>query len=308
MNNGWPNQAIRCMHAILDRFVAEVRVANPAIETTRSHVQPRNLDEFPPLDCDMYLSSGGPGSPFEGQDDPWYVEYRSFLDGLAEDNAARHDVARKILLICHSFEIATAHFGIAEVVKRSNRKFGIQPAYMTEAGMASPLLNVFGDRLFAWENRNFHAVNVNTRLLKSLGGEVWARESRDGKSKGEAILAFKVAHGIEAVQFHPEADRRAVLTWLLRPDQRAATIEAFGELTYQRMLKTINDPMRMARTLALLIPRWLVRQFNLLAPSRDWKPIPMPVHDLQSAQAAFGVEDPNNANGAAAEQPTVHGA
>lgn len=59
----------------------------------------------------------------------------------------------------------------------------------------------------------------------------------------------------------------------------AAVIEAFGEVTYRRMLKTLDDPQRLARTYALLIPGWLVRSFNALAPARGWNPLPEPHHD-----------------------------
>jgi hypothetical protein len=149
---------------------------------------------------------------------------------------------------------------------------------------------MFADRLFAWENRNYQAIDIDAARLAALGGEVWARESRDGKSKGEGVLAMRFAPTIEGVQFHPEADRRAALAWLLKPDQKAATIASFGAVTYERMLKTLGDPQRLARTLALLIPTWAARQFNALAPSRGWNPIAPPRYDPETAAATFAAE------------------
>ena len=34
------------------------------------HVSPRDKDEPPPDDCDLYISSGGPGSPYDGDGKP----------------------------------------------------------------------------------------------------------------------------------------------------------------------------------------------------------------------------------------------
>ena len=68
----------------------------------------------------------------------------------------------------------------------------------------------------------------------------------------------------------------------------AKVVEAYGELTYRRMLTTLDDPMRLARTFALLIPGWLARRFNALAPSRGWNPVEPPVWD-EAAQAAFSI-------------------
>ena len=45
------------------------------------------------------------------------------------------------------------------------------------------------------------------------------------------------------------------------------------------MLKTIDDPTRLARTYNLLLPGWLSRQFNALAFGRGWNPIADPSYD-----------------------------
>jgi hypothetical protein len=54
------------------------------------------------------------------------------------------------------------------------------------------------------------------------------------------------------------------------PEQRSAAVAAYGELTYERMRKSLNDPKRIDRTFHTLIPGWLVRQFNRLAPKKGW--------------------------------------
>jgi homoserine O-succinyltransferase/O-acetyltransferase len=172
------------------------------------------------------------------------------------------------------------HFKIAAIEPRSERKFGVMPIYTTPEGQTHPLLRAFGDRLFAFEHRNWEAIDLDTKKLESMGGLLLARESRDGLSKGRAILGLDVTAGIEAVQFHPEADRPGVMNWVSRPEQAAAFKAAYGEETYQAMLRTLDDPRRLARTYSLVIPGWMVRRFNMLAPFRGYNELPPPSEDL----------------------------
>ncbi len=270
MNAGVKNEAVRCFRDIVGNFLAHARKANPALDATLAEVQPRNLGELPPEGCDLYLSTGGPGSPHDGYDEPWCTGYRRFLDGVVNETVAHAATARAALLVCHSFEIAIQHFAFAAMERRDKKKFGVMPVYMTEEGLRSPLLGPFGERLFVWEHRDWEAVGLDARKLAELGGELWARESRDGVSKGKGLAAFRFAPGVEGTQFHPEADKAGALAWIDRPEQSQAAIAEYGELTYARMKKSLDDPMRIERTFRTLIPGWLVRQFNRLAPHRGW--------------------------------------
>lgn len=286
MNNGVANQGIRCLRGLVEPFVERARAQTPGLELEIVHVEPRNLGDVPPRDCDLYLSSGGPGSPFDGEGEPWAAAYRDFLDWLVAEGD--RDTGRAMFAVCFSFELIVRHLGVATLQPRATRKFGVMPVYMTDEGMRSPLLAPFGDRLFAWEHRNWEAVGLDQARLDAVSGQVWARESRDGVSKGESLLAFKLGSNIETTLFHPEADRAGALAWIARPDQAAAVIEAYGETTYLRMLKTLDDPMRLARTRALTLPGWITRKFNALAPMRGWHPVPPPVYDEQAALLEFG--------------------
>lgn len=282
MNNGVENQGIRCFRGILDAFLERARESNPSLVTELTTVEARHKGGIPPDDCDLYVSSGGPGSPFDGADEPWAKGYRDFVDGLVEDGR-RSTASRAMFAVCYSFELLVEHLRVARMEPRGSRKFGVMPIYTTEQGMSSPLLAPFGDRLFAFEHRNWQAVEPNEAAMRDLDAELWARESRDGHSKGPSLLAFRFAPNIEGTLFHPEADRAGALAWIARPDQAAAVIQAYGELTYVRMLKTLDDPMRLARTRALMVPGWLTRRFNALAEERGWRTLAMPTYDRRAA-------------------------
>lgn len=288
MNDGHVNQAMRCLRGIVSRFFARVAEHNPGLACELSEVSPRDTGRPIPRDCDLYLSSGGPGSPFDGDGHAWSVDYAKFLDEIVESSAKDPGERRSVFLICYSFELAVRHFGVAAVLPRAARKFGVMPVYTTPEGQAHPLLSPFGDRLFAFEHRSWEAVDLDEAKLRSLGGKLLARESRDGVSKGRAILGLDLAPGVEGVQFHPEADRPGVMNWVSRPEQAAAFKETYGEITYQAMLRTLDDPRRLARTYALVIPGWMTRRFNELAASRGYLDLPPPseVSPAAFAQAA----------------------
>jgi GMP synthase-like glutamine amidotransferase len=289
MNNAHVNQAMRCLRGIAGSFFEHVTQKNPDLTCELVEVSPRDTNDTVPRDCDLYVSSGGPGSPFEGDDQPWFEDYGRFSDGVVESATRGGADRRALFAICYSFEMVVRHFQLAEIEPRAERKFGVMPIYTTPEGQQHPLLAAFGDRLFAFEHRNWEAVELDEARLKNLGGHLLARESRDGVSKGRALLALDVAPGIEAVQFHPEADRPGVMNWVARPEQAAAFKATYGEMTYQAMLRTLDNPRRLARTFALVIPGWLTRQFNILAPSRGYAPLDSPSEDVSTAFEAASV-------------------
>jgi hypothetical protein len=256
MNNGVANEATRCFRRLFDGFVQRVRAVNPDLPVQFRHVQPRNLGEMPDRNVDLVLSSGGPGSPYDGYEDPWCVGYRAFLDQLMDANLKDPATAPQAFVVCHSFEITITHLKVAEMTRRETLKFAIMPAYPTAEGMADPLFAPFGERLFVWEHRRWQAVNLHERRLEALGGTLLCRESRPGRTdKGEALVSFRFA----------AADLR----------------DAYGNALYERMIKTLDDPARLARTYALLIPTWLQLRFNELAKVRGLKPITPPEQDMR---------------------------
>lgn len=281
MNNGHANQAMRCFAVMIEAFFERVTAQNPELECELVTVEPRNKHELPPAGCDLFLSSGGPGGPADHDGEPWLVEYRRLLDSIVEAHLRGLAQRPSMFGVCYTFELLIRHFEVAEMRLRDTRKFGVMPVYMTDAGMEHPLTERFRDRLFAFEHRNWEAVGLDERKLAALGGRVLARESRDGISKGRALLGLDFAPGIEGTQFHPEADKPGVVAWLAKREQAEAFVAAYGKVTYEKMLQTLDNPERIAKTFTLLIPGWLTRKFNGMAAHRGWVPLPDPVIDLE---------------------------
>jgi homoserine O-succinyltransferase/O-acetyltransferase len=273
MNDGHANQAMRCLRSIIERFVGMVYAKNPGLPFFLSHISPRDLGHEPPRDADLYLSTGGPGSPFDGDGAPWLEDYYRFLDDLTRTAAAFPNKAPSLFGVCYSFELLVRHFGVAKLAPRPTTKFGVMPIYTTEAGRHHPLTQAFQDRLFAFEHRNWEVIDLDEKKLLSLGGHVLARESRDGHSKGKALLAFDFGPGIEGVQFHPEADRAGVVSWIRKVEHAEAFQRAYGEATFKAMLRTLDNPGRIARTFDTFVPGWMIRRFNIIADDRGWNKV-----------------------------------
>src|SRR5262245_16014841 len=86
MNNAHLNQAMRCLRGLVASFFDRVAAENPNLACERVEVSPRDTNQSVPRDCDLYVSSGGPGSPFDGDGAPWVDDYARFLDGIVESS------------------------------------------------------------------------------------------------------------------------------------------------------------------------------------------------------------------------------
>jgi homoserine O-succinyltransferase/O-acetyltransferase len=198
MNNGHVNQAIRCFRRIVDGFFERVHAKNPGLRCERIEVSPRDTNDPIPRHADLYLSSGGPVPPSTAITRPWSHDYAAFLDGIVASRSASAEDHRSLFGVCYSYEMIVRHFQLGHLVRRNGRKFGVMPIYTTREGQAHPLFAPFGDRLFAFEHRNWEVVDLDLSRVEALGGQLLAQESRDGFSKGRAVLGLDVTAGIRS--------------------------------------------------------------------------------------------------------------
>ena len=112
--DGSANVGMDCIMDILDDWSKKQSVT---IITTVFDVRVKNV--LPDDTYDLYLSSGGPGSPIDTHTAAWDIAYCNWLD---------HMFAQKkpVLLICHSFQIACRHFNIGKISLRRSRQIGIR--------------------------------------------------------------------------------------------------------------------------------------------------------------------------------------
>ena len=127
---GQANEGMRCIRAIL----AEWSKAHE-FDITVDEFNVRQFNEVPSLYYDLYISSGGPGSPLDTIGSDWEKAYFNWLENLSEWNNNNENFPKKhAFFICHSFQLLCRYYEIGNVCKRKSTSFGVFPVHMMEDG------------------------------------------------------------------------------------------------------------------------------------------------------------------------------
>lgn len=247
------------MHAI-ERFLLNGRAHYSGRTFTWRTFDVRRRAEVPDLSFDIYISSGGPGSPFEGVGTAWEEAYFGWLDALWNYNEQHRgaDEGKHGLFICHSFQLMCRHFGVAEVTKRRTQSFGVFPVHPTTAGLHDALFQGLGDPFYAADFRHWQVVHRHERRIEELGAKILAREKiRPHVSLEQAIMAMRISPELVGVQFHPEAHPPGMYRHFNDPERRNALIEAHGEAKFRLIVQRLRDRQYLARTHSRVIPNFL---------------------------------------------------
>ncbi|MBC7920994.1 MAG: GMP synthase [Ferruginibacter sp.] len=252
--NRAPNQGMRCIKTILDDY---------ALQNDRSIdyriFETRYTNEVPRADAfDIYLSTGGPGSPYDGEGLPWERKYFDLIDGLWNHNQRNTDQKKHVFFICHSLQMMCRHFSLGEVTRRRSTAFGIFPIHKTEAGDQDPVFEGLPEPFYAVDSRDWQVVQPNQARLESLGGTVLAIEKdRPHVDLERAVMAIRLSGEFFGTQFHPEADAEGMSTYFQQPEKREQITALHGEAKYQEMIRCLHDPNRTDLTQRTILPNFL---------------------------------------------------
>jgi GMP synthase-like glutamine amidotransferase len=263
MNDGFKNQGIGCIYQLLETSQEAWQSRHQSfLDLKIEHFRVRDFSEVPNHRFDIYISSGGPGSPHDGEGKKWEADYFELLDSVIEHNLHKQ---RKTFFfaICHSFQVLTRRFRFAEVCDAPKSVYGIMPAYPTPVGISSYMLEGLGERFFAFERRNYQVVHPDESELKKIGANVLALESRHGL-RGKAIMTLSIGEEFQATQFHPEADRDSILRNFLDPEKREHILAHNGEELFNKMLASLRSEDRVKKTHDLIMPRFLAKAYHHL--------------------------------------------
>lgn len=255
MYNGEPNQGMRCILDIIGRF-------NNILTFELFDV--RRKSEFPAIsDFDIYISTGGPGNPLIG-DGKWDLKYYAFLDSLLQWNR-ENETKKHVLLICHSFQMACKHFGLAEITKRNATSFGVMTVHKTIAGSNDPLLDGLGDPFYAVDSRDYQVVQPNLKVFTDKGAQILCLEKiRDHVTFERAIMAVRFTDEFVGTQFHPEADPISFIANLRKTEVREKVRKLKGKRKFRDMLEHLLDEEKIYKTNETLIPNFLRNAVNEL--------------------------------------------
>lgn len=253
MYDGVPNQGMRCIIDIISRF-------EPIVDFKIFDV--RGKCELPDIKkYDIYISTGGPGNPLVG-DGTWDVNYYAFIDTLTKWNT-ENEVKKHVLFICHSFQMACKHFGLAEITKRNDTSFGVMTMHKTKDGMNDPLFQGLADPFYAIDSRDYQVVQPNLNVFKKKGATIISLEKiRDHVQYERAIMAVRFTDYFVGTQFHPEADPISFIAHLRNKEAKDKIRAMKGKRKFRNMLEELVDDDKIYKTNETLIPNFLRTAIN----------------------------------------------
>lgn len=251
---GQANQGMRCIREILKQYSA-----NNQLAVTLDEFEVRLSQQLPDLTYDIYISSGGPGSPLDSKKSEWEKKYFQWLQQIEKFNNNPDNAQKKhVLFICHSYQLACRYYRVAKVSKRQSTAFGIFPVHILHDSVKEPIFQGLNDPFYAVDSRDYQVTQPNHEAIRKMGAEILAIEKeRPHVPLERAIMAIRFNEHMIGTQFHPEADATGMTMYLQREDKKKTVIESHGYEKWKSMIKHLNDPDKILMTYSHVIPNFL---------------------------------------------------
>jgi len=268
---GQPNQGMRCIRELLTEYARTHSLA-----LTFDEFEVRLRHETPDLSYDIYISSGGPGSPLDSIGSEWEAAYWDWLKKVEDFNAnPAAGAPKQVLFICHSFQLACRHYDVARVTHRKSTAFGVFPIHRIDAAMTEPVFAGLPEPFFAVESRSYQVVSPDHERLMRMGAQLLAIEKeRPHVPLERAIMAIRFNEHMIGTQFHPEADPTGMSIYLQQEDRKRIVIAEHGEEKWKSMIAQLNDPEKITWTYSHVIPNFLDYALNPAASISQTPPFP----------------------------------
>ncbi len=251
---GVANEGMRGIRQLIEEFEADCHAM-----VKYQFFDVRQKAELPDLNFDVYISSGGPGSPLDSAGSLWERRFFTLMDDIKVFNQQNPEQKKYVLLICHSFQIFCRYYGYGQVSKRKSTSFGVMPVFKTFEGHHDLILRSLNDPLWAVDSRDYQILQPNEEKITAEGGAVLCIEKyRPHVDLERAVMAIRFDEAFIGTQFHPEADAVGIRRYLLREDKKELVIEKYGEKKYWEMLDHLNDPDKIMLTYSTVVPRFLM--------------------------------------------------
>lgn len=263
MYDNAPNEGMRCILQLI-RHVQETE----QVELDYKLYNVRAENELPGLGYDIYISTGGPGSPLPSEE-AWERPYFHLIDQLFEHNRTRRR-KKHVFLICHSFQLVARHLKLGIVSKRRSTSFGIFPIHQTDDGHTEPFFQSLPDPFYAVDSRDFQLTQPNWKRIEQTGAKVLCLEKiRPHVDLDRAVMAIRFSQEIFGTQFHPEADGDGMLRYFQQDEKRLKIVENHGEAKYNDMVEHLRDPDKIELTESVIIPSFLRQAIRALLPAKE---------------------------------------
>lgn len=261
LNDGQPNQGMRCINEVVDCWAREKKV-----KIVYDVFDVRQKNQLPDASYDIYISSGGPGDPLSSRFDDWDIHWNQWLSDMNRWNSNPDNIQKKfVFLICHSFQLACRHFNAGLVCKRRSTSFGTFPIHVLPEAKFDPVFKNLKNPFYAVDSRDFQLIQPNHDLLHEMNAYITCIEKeRPHVPYERAVMGIRFSTYMFGTQFHPEADSTGMLKHFQNADKRETVIKNHGEAKLQSMLEHLDDPDKIMWTNVNLIPNFLNEAYNHL--------------------------------------------
>ena len=251
--DGIENEGMRGFREILQHY----REKND-LELNFETFDVRKKCEVPGIDFDIYISSGGPGSPLDTEGTEWEKKYWNLIDKLEQHNLSGDSQKKYGFFVCHSFQLMCRRYNLGHINERRSASFGILPVHKTKAGEQEPDFKGLDDPFYAVDSRSWQVIHPNEKQFTDLGMQLLAIEKmRPHVDLPRAMMAVRYSDYFVGTQFHPEADAIGMKTLLLKPEKKKEVIDEHGQDKYNEMLERLDDPDKIMHTQNTMIPNFL---------------------------------------------------
>ncbi len=254
MYDGVANQGMRCIRELLNQF-------------GESHHLNLEWDEFdvrrecavPDLTYDIYISSGGPGSPLESKGTQWEnVFFKWITDVLLWNSNPLNEQKKPVFFICHSFQLECRYFEIGNVCPRKSTAFGVFPVHYIMGAKQETIFEGLRDPFYAVDSRDYQVVEPNYQKIKELGSKLLCIEKdRPHVPFERAIMAIRFNEQMVGTQFHPEADAIGMSMYLQMEEKKKTVIDNHGFEKWKSMIEHLEDPDKILLTYSHILPNFL---------------------------------------------------
>jgi GMP synthase-like glutamine amidotransferase len=236
--NGHPNEGMRGIQQLIEAYSL-----NNNLRFSYDIFDVRRKAEVPDLSYDIYISTGGPGSPFEGEGHIWEEKYFNWMQQMLDWNLQEELPKKHVFLICHSFQMACRFFKVGNVCKRKSTSFGVFPVHLMPNAHREIIFEGLKDPFYVVDSRDYQVIQPDFSQLKKTGARLLCIEKdRPHVPLERAIMAIRFNDYMVGTQFHPEADAVGMSMYLQREDKKNTVIENHGFEKWKNMLEHLEDP------------------------------------------------------------------
>ena len=250
---GHVNQGMRCIREIINSW-ADHNQIDVALEEFDVRL---NL-EVPDTSFDVYISTGGPGSPIDSKGSDWEEKYFSWLSSIEQWNKQPFNKPKYAFFICHSFQLVCRHYELGNVCKRKSTSFGVFPMHQLEEGLEEVVFEGLKEPFYGVDSRDYQVIEPNHPNLRAMGATILAIEkNRPHVPYERALMSIRFNEYFIGTQFHPEADATGMTMYLQRDDKKETVIANHGEEKWKSMLEHLSDPDKILWTYSCILPNFL---------------------------------------------------